>query len=80
MGGTNSVVYVQSTVQEMFAEDFNQDLLIWIDDLLSYDDTDEGRLVLLKTVLNIWKVKELTLNPNVLLARGSLVCRVMVCA
>ncbi|KAK1947028.1 hypothetical protein P3T76_001038 [Phytophthora citrophthora] len=33
MGGTNSVVYVQSTVQEMFAETFNNGLRIWIDDL-----------------------------------------------
>ncbi|GMF35861.1 unnamed protein product [Phytophthora fragariaefolia] len=34
MGGTNSVAYVQSTVQEMFAEVFNNGLIIWIDDLL----------------------------------------------
>jgi hypothetical protein len=42
MGGTNSVAYVQSTVQEMFAEVFNNGLLIWIDDLLGYETPTRG--------------------------------------
>jgi hypothetical protein len=53
MGGTNSVAYVQATVQEMFDEIFNDGLLIWIDDLLGYEDDDEGLLRLLDKVLAI---------------------------
>ncbi|OWY93987.1 DNA binding protein, partial [Phytophthora megakarya] len=53
MGGTNSVAYVQSTVQEMFAELFNNGLMIWIDDLLGYEDSDEALLVLLKKSLEM---------------------------
>ncbi|KAG6615409.1 uncharacterized protein IUM83_04906 [Phytophthora cinnamomi] len=64
MGGTNSVAYVQSTVQQMFAEVFNNGLMIWIDDLLGYEDSDEGLLVLLKKVLTICADKGLKLNPK----------------
>jgi hypothetical protein len=63
-GGTNSVAYVQSTVQEMFAEVFNNGLLIWIDDLLGYENTDEWLLVLLCKVLTICAEKGLKLKPK----------------
>lgn len=62
MSGTNSVGYVPSTVQEMFAEVFNDGLMIWIDDLLGYEDGDERLLVLLKKVLQICADKGLKLN------------------
>ncbi|OWZ10057.1 hypothetical protein PHMEG_00017148 [Phytophthora megakarya] len=42
-GGTNSVTYVQSTVQALFAELFNNGLMIWIDDLIDYDDSKAVR-------------------------------------
>ncbi|GMF10762.1 unnamed protein product [Phytophthora lilii] len=64
MGGTNSVAYVQSTVQQMFDELFNNGLMIWIDDLLGYADSDEGLLELLKKVLTICQTKGLKLNPE----------------
>lgn len=64
MGGTNSVAYVQSTVQQMFADVLNDGLMIWIDDLLGYSDGDEGLLVLLKKVLGICFDKGLKLNPK----------------
>ncbi|KAG3231289.1 hypothetical protein PI124_g23616 [Phytophthora idaei] len=64
MGGTNSVAYVQSTVQEMFSEVFDKGLLIWIDDLLGYEKSDEGLLILLKKVLTICAEKGLKLNPK----------------
>jgi hypothetical protein len=64
MGGTNSVAYVQATVQEMFDEIFNDGLLIWIDDLLGYEDDDEGLLRLLDKVLAICANKGLKLNPE----------------
>ncbi|GMF34348.1 unnamed protein product [Phytophthora lilii] len=64
MGGTNSVAYVQSTVQQMFDELFNNGLVIWIDDLLGYTDSDEGLLELLKNVLTICQTKGLKLNPK----------------
>ncbi|KAG3221618.1 hypothetical protein PC129_g7651 [Phytophthora cactorum] len=64
MGGTKSVAYVQPTVQEMFSEVFNKGLLIWIDDLLGYEKSDEGLLILLKKVLTICAEKGLKLNPK----------------
>ncbi|ETO81713.1 hypothetical protein F444_04041 [Phytophthora nicotianae P1976] len=48
MGGTNSVVHVHSTVQAMFAEVFNNGLLIWIEDPLGYEKDDVGLLQLLE--------------------------------
>ncbi|POM71911.1 Hypothetical protein PHPALM_11460 [Phytophthora palmivora] len=64
MEGTNSVAYVQSTVQAMFAEVFNNDLLIWIDDLLGYEANDEQLLKLLVHILNFCASKGLKLNPT----------------
>ncbi|KAG3073353.1 hypothetical protein PI124_g23646 [Phytophthora idaei] len=64
MGGTNSVAYVQSTVQEKISEVFNKGLLIWIDNLLGYEKSDEGLLILLKKVLAICAEKGLKLNPQ----------------
>ncbi|ETO66354.1 hypothetical protein F444_16481 [Phytophthora nicotianae P1976] len=64
MGGTNSVAHVQSTVQAMFAEMFNNGLLIWIDDLLGYEKDDMGRLQLLVRVLEICADKGLKLSPS----------------
>ncbi|KAJ8577566.1 hypothetical protein ON010_g1641 [Phytophthora cinnamomi] len=62
MGGTNSVTYVQSTVQAMFADVFNNSLLIWIDDLLGYEANDDTLLKLLVRVLEICASKGLRLN------------------
>lgn len=68
MGRTNSVAYVQATVQEMFEELFNEGLLIWIliwiDDLLGYADGDDGLLRFLTRVLEICAAKGLKLNPE----------------
>eukprot|EP00644_Phytophthora_capsici_P008513 jgi/Phyca11/16446/fgenesh1_pg.PHYCAscaffold_20_\ len=49
MGGTNSVAYVQSTVQEMFAELFNNGLLIWIDDLLGWAIVEKEAYAIIET-------------------------------
>ncbi|OWY99146.1 hypothetical protein PHMEG_00029910 [Phytophthora megakarya] len=51
MGGTNSVAHVQATVQAMFADIYNNRLLIWIDDLL-------------RKVLTIYVKRGLKLNPR----------------
>lgn len=48
----------------MFDEVFNNGLMIWIDDLLGYDDSDEGLLALLKKVLSICATKGLKLTPK----------------
>ncbi|GMF55193.1 unnamed protein product [Phytophthora fragariaefolia] len=64
MGGTNSVAYVQSTVQEMFGDRFNNGLLNWIDDLLGYVETPEELLRILRRVLDICEEKGLKLNPK----------------
>ncbi|KAK1929993.1 Retrovirus-related Pol polyprotein from transposon 297 [Phytophthora citrophthora] len=64
MGGTNSAAYVQSTIQQMFDKLFNNGLMIWIDDLLGYEDSDDGLLRLLKKVLSICLDKGLKLNPR----------------
>ncbi|KAJ0393889.1 hypothetical protein P43SY_007544 [Pythium insidiosum] len=58
------VAYVQSTVQAMFAELFNQGLLIWIDDLLGYEVDDDGLMRLLTKVLTVCSEKGLKLNPD----------------
>ncbi|GMF27035.1 unnamed protein product [Phytophthora fragariaefolia] len=64
MGGTNSVSYVQSTVQAMFGDLFDNGLLIWIDDLLGYADSPEELLRILRRVLTICEEKGLKLNPK----------------
>ncbi|KAE9353529.1 hypothetical protein PR003_g3818 [Phytophthora rubi] len=64
MGGTNSVAYVQSTVQAMFGDLFNNGLLIWIDDLLGYADSPEELLRILLRVLTICEEMGLKLNPK----------------
>lgn len=48
----------------MFSEVFNNGLLIWIYDLLGYNDTDEGILALLKKVLTICANKDLKENSK----------------
>ncbi|POM74204.1 Hypothetical protein PHPALM_8883 [Phytophthora palmivora] len=62
--GSSRVAYVQSTVQEMFSELFNNGLMIWIEDLLGYEDSDQGLLVLLRKVLQVCADKGLKLNPK----------------
>ncbi|POM62860.1 LOW QUALITY PROTEIN: hypothetical protein PHPALM_27921 [Phytophthora palmivora] len=69
-GGTNSLVYVQSTVQAMFADMFNNGLLIWIDGHLEYEANGGQLLTLLMRVLDICANKGLKLNPtNTLVGR-----------
>ncbi|KAH9174853.1 hypothetical protein AeNC1_017662 [Aphanomyces euteiches] len=51
MGGTDSVAYCQSSVQEMFADELYRCLQIWLDDLLGYSKTKEGLLAALERVL-----------------------------
>ncbi|EGZ25707.1 hypothetical protein PHYSODRAFT_435333, partial [Phytophthora sojae] len=38
MGGTDSVAYCQSTVQEMFKDLLYNGVLIWLEDILGYSD------------------------------------------
>ncbi|OWZ24451.1 hypothetical protein PHMEG_000524 [Phytophthora megakarya] len=64
MGGTNSVDHVQSTVQAMFTDIYNNGLFIWIDDLLGYSDTAKELLKLLRKVLTIFMKRGLKLNPR----------------
>lgn len=64
MGGTDSVAYCQSTVQEMFKDLLYNGVLIWLEDILGYSDTIEGLLELLTKVLDICIAKGLKLNPS----------------
>ncbi|OWZ02462.1 hypothetical protein PHMEG_00025968 [Phytophthora megakarya] len=64
MGGANSIAHVQVTVQAMFADIYNNGLLIWIDDVLEYADTAEGLIELLRKVLTIYVKRGLKLNPR----------------
>ena len=64
MGGSDSVAYCQSTVQDMFAEFLYQGLLIWLDDLLGYEKTEDGLLDLLRRILEVCAQKGLKLNPK----------------
>ncbi|KAF0744145.1 hypothetical protein Ae201684_001287 [Aphanomyces euteiches] len=64
MGGTDSVAYCQSSVQEMFADELYRCLLIWLDDLLGYSKTKEGLLAALERVLKICEFRGLQLNPK----------------
>ena len=64
MGATDSVAYCQATVQEMFKEFLYNGLLIWLDDLLGYSDTEEGLLKLLNKVLKRCEELGLKLNPK----------------
>ncbi|EGZ22172.1 hypothetical protein PHYSODRAFT_492726, partial [Phytophthora sojae] len=42
----------------------NNGLLIWLDDLLGYEKSDEGLLILLRGVLKVCATKGLKLNPS----------------
>ncbi|KAF0712314.1 hypothetical protein As57867_004858, partial [Aphanomyces stellatus] len=64
MGGTDSVAYCQASVQEMFADELYSCLLIWLDDLLGYDKTEEGLLKALERVLKVCQKRGLKLNPK----------------
>nr|CCA26557.1 hypothetical protein TcasGA2_TC016174 [Albugo laibachii Nc14] len=64
MGGSDSVAYCQSFVQNLFDPLLYNGLLVWIDDLLGYAQTDEELLFLLHNVLTICQKANLELNPN----------------
>ncbi|KAG3112218.1 hypothetical protein PI124_g10789 [Phytophthora idaei] len=64
MGGTDSVVYCQATVQEMFEEYLYKGLLIWLDDLLGYAASEESLIKLLRDVHKICASNGLKLNPR----------------
>ncbi|ETV95092.1 hypothetical protein H310_11375 [Aphanomyces invadans] len=53
MGGTDSVAYCQSSVQEMFASELYNSLLVWLVDLLGYEKSKQDLLVALERVLVI---------------------------
>jgi hypothetical protein len=64
MGSSDSVAYCQSTVQEMFKDVLYQGLLVWLDDLLGYESTEDGLLRLLTKILQRCQEKGLKLNPK----------------
>ena len=63
-GGSDSVSYCQSTVQEMFAEQLYHGLLAWLDDLLGYHQDGVGLLGVLASVLAICELRGLKLHPK----------------
>ncbi len=75
MGGNDSVAYCQTTVQAMFDDILYRGLLISLDDLLGYADSQEALLDLLTRVLRICHENGLKLNPKkqLLPARSSMV-------
>nr|CCA25477.1 PREDICTED: similar to OSJNBa0011F23.1 putative [Albugo laibachii Nc14] len=48
----------------MFEKELYKGLLVWLDDLLGYGDSDEGLLALLTRILIICKAKHLELYPK----------------
>ena len=62
-GGSDSVSYCQSTVQEMFAEQYHG-LLAWLDDLLGYHQDGVGLLGVLASVLAICELRGLKIHPK----------------
>ena len=63
-GGSNSVAYCQSTVQQMFVGQLYKTLLAWLDDLLGYEKAPSKLLKALEEVLEVCLVKGLKLNPK----------------
>ncbi len=64
MGGSDSVAYCQSTVQAMFETILYKGLLVWLDDLLGYAQSEDELLGVLEKVLKTCQVKGLKLNPK----------------
>ncbi len=60
-GATNSLPYIQSTMESLF---FHLDLLIWRDDMLGYASDAERFLAALKAVFYSFLKKGLKLNPR----------------
>ncbi|KAH9136630.1 hypothetical protein AeRB84_018324 [Aphanomyces euteiches] len=56
-GGSDSVFYCQSTVQQMFSKQLYHGLLAWLDDLLGYHREKSGLLDVLADVLEICQEK-----------------------
>jgi hypothetical protein len=51
-------------VQAMFEDVLYHGLLIWLDDVLGYADSQDALLDLLTRVLDICQAKDLKLNPK----------------
>jgi hypothetical protein len=64
MGGSDSVAYCQSAVQEMFSDLLYKGLLVWLDDLLGYVTDPKDIVSLLRKVLVICRTRGLKLNPK----------------
>ncbi|KAG9404168.1 hypothetical protein AC1031_021948 [Aphanomyces cochlioides] len=63
-GGSDSVSYCQSTVQEMLADQLYHGLLAWLDDLLGHHRDRDGLLGVLEDVLSVCAGKRLKLHPK----------------
>ena len=63
MGGSDSVAYCQAAVQEMFAKHLYKGLMVWLDDVLGYEESEEKLLCLLAATLEICQERGLKLNP-----------------
>ena len=55
---------VSVPVQDMFADFLYQGLLIWLDDLLGYEKTQEKLLELLRKVWDVCAQKGFKFNPK----------------
>ena len=64
MGGTDSVPYVQAAMEEIFAELIADDeLLVWIDDILGFAEDDEKLLKVIRRILQACAKYGLKLHP-----------------
>ena len=64
MGGSDSVAYCQSMMQEMILEQQYKEILSWLDDLLVYASNTTELVKRLEAVLHICEQKGLKLNPK----------------
>ncbi|OWY98815.1 hypothetical protein PHMEG_00030322 [Phytophthora megakarya] len=71
MGGSDMVSDCQATVQEMYEEYLYKGLLIWLDDLLGYEKSEEGLPKLLRGVLKCsFYLRETKWRGRVISKRG----------
>ncbi|OWZ00833.1 LOW QUALITY PROTEIN: hypothetical protein PHMEG_00027895 [Phytophthora megakarya] len=62
-GAVDSAMHFQSTMQEGFGDMMNQNLLVYVDDVVLYAPTDEEFLVVLD--MFFWQLRECNLKLNV---------------
>lgn len=63
-GSTDAALHFQATVEKVLAELLHKNLLVWIDDLLVFEDTEDELVEVMIRMFGLLDQHELKLNPK----------------